>query len=75
MESIAIAIDRVELSLQRIAEQDNFSAGLLVPVWNFYGTCSETAGGRHDRYTNTNRGSFLSINAVDGSVIDLNKGY
>lgn len=75
VESIAIAIDRVELSLQRIAEQDNFSAGLLVPVWNFYGTCSETAGGRHDRYTNTNRGSFLSINAVDGSVIDLNKGY
>ena len=26
-------------------------------------------------YTNTETGTFLTINAVDGSIIDLQKGY
>ena len=61
-------IDRVELSLQRISEQDSFESGLLIPVWNFY------EKGRLF-YSSDGTESVLTINAVDGSIIDAAKGY
>ena len=71
--SVEITIDRVTLSLQRVAEQDHFDRGLLVPVWNFFGICKmESAVGG---YSNIESGSFLSINAIDGSIIDKDLGY
>ena len=72
-ESIRIDIDRVELSLQRVAEQDNFERGLLIPAWNFFGKYSYTFD--DGNITNTEIGSFLSINAIDGSIIDVQQGY
>lgn len=52
--------------------------GLLVPVWDFFGSFDSTDLGG----TVTNRGSgerstqsFLTINAIDGSVIDRSIGY
>lgn len=36
-----IEITHVSLSLQRIMERDSYTSGLLVPVWNFYGTVTE----------------------------------
>ncbi|MCL2672085.1 MAG: DUF6034 family protein [Clostridiales bacterium] len=62
-----IRIDRVELSLQRIADQGSYESGLLVPVWNFY---------EKDRsvfYTNGNH-SILCINAIDGTIINPQEG-
>ncbi|MEN6340518.1 MAG: DUF6034 family protein [Clostridiaceae bacterium] len=72
IEATAVAIDRVTLSLQRISDQSQFDGGLLVPVWNFYG--SYTDDRIHDE-TETICGTMLSINAVDGSVIDVRAGY
>ena len=52
--------------------------GLLVPVWDFFGGFdSEDLDGSQ---TNRNSGerstqSFMTINAIDGSVIDRGLGY
>lgn len=76
VESLKLNIDRVELSLQRIAQRDYFDSGLLVPAWSFSGTLEQTLNWRDgSTYTYTETGTFLTINAVDGSIIDLQKGY
>ena len=59
-------IDRIELSLQRIADQNSYENGLLVPVWNFYK--------KEELLHGIVVPSVLSINAVDGTVIDLEFG-
>jgi hypothetical protein len=67
-----IAVTRVALCLQRIMEKDSFDTGLLIPVWNFYGTTTMKNSGYVE-----DRGCcpLLSVNAIDGSVIDISKGY
>lgn len=66
-------IDRITLSLQRVAEQDSPENGLLIPAWNFYGKrIDRQKGGSVTEDIST---SFLSINAIDGSIIDPGKGY
>ncbi len=65
-------INRVTLSLHRIVEQNDNDTGLLVPAWNFYGKLTnKTSDGQFEELG----GSFMTINAVDGSVIDTQKGY
>lgn len=66
---VTIDIDSVKLRYTRISEKDSFDTGLLVPVWDFIGT-------KTDQYGNEVHGAILmSINAIDGSVIDRNLGY
>ena len=53
---------------------------MLVPVWNCFGTfdsADEGEDGQVDTYTGSKDQytSQLTINAVDGSVIDLGLGY
>lgn len=72
IEKTDVVIDRVTLSLQRISDQSQFDGGLLVPVWNFYGSYTDSR--IHDE-TEMIGGTMLSINAVDGSVIDVRAGY
>ena len=72
IEKTNVVIDQVTLSLQRISDQSQFDGGLLVPVWNFYGSYTDSR--IHDE-TETICGTMLSINAVDGSVIDVRAGY
>ncbi len=70
--STSVEIDRVALSLQRIVDQTQFDSGLLIPVWNFYGTWTDSR--IHEQY-NAQSGTMLSINAIDGSIIDVEQGY
>lgn len=72
IEKTNVVVDRVTLSLQRISDQSQFDGGLLVPVWNFYGSYTDSR--IHDEIE-TICGTMLSINAVDGSVIDVRAGY
>jgi hypothetical protein len=69
-------INRVTLSLHRIIEQDSNESGLLVPAWNFYGkqTIDPMDGSPTGAFDKLGE-SFLTINAIDGSVIDTFKGY
>lgn len=77
--SMNFSVDYVSLELQRIAEQDSLDTGLLVPVWNFYGT--ETDGYNDQGNATTNENGFneprpiLSVNAINASVIDNDIGY
>lgn len=63
-----IDIDRVRLGYARISEADSFDTGLLVPVWDFTGTVT-------DEYGEANYECIMTINAIDGSIIDRELGY
>ena len=80
VEYITFSVDRVSLELQRIAEQNSIENGLLVPVWNFYGTCTtKDVDGEEQSMTYLSGdgvyATLMTINAVDGSFIDWEKGY
>ena len=77
-----VKITRVKLGLQRVMEKNKFDSGLLVSVWNFYGTAVTTRTNVKTRetyeeshYNYASDSPFLSINAIDGSIIDLFRGY
>ena len=80
---MVVTIDRITLSLQRVMEPNTFDTALLVPVWNFWGTETTTRTDLQTRQTTEEPGStspwpptpVLSINAIDGSVIDPMTGY
>jgi hypothetical protein len=57
-------------------KKDNPDHLMLVPVWDFLGTriWKDTNSGKDVSSGNVNL-SFLTINAIDGSVIDRNLGY
>ncbi|MEG0836094.1 MAG: DUF6034 family protein [Christensenellaceae bacterium] len=75
-DSLELSISRVQLCMQRIAKKDSITVGLLVPTWNFYGTGIYTRGGESFPYNSTSEVSLLlSMNAVDGTIIDPQKGY
>ena len=74
-------IERIELGLMRIA-QPGSDEYLVVPVWDFYGSTilsSERASYTDEEYwqkINHFYGrSFLTVNAIDGSIIDRKMGY
>ena len=71
--SLTCNITEARLELMRVLEQGSADNGLLIPVWNFYGTRQRSfASGNTDE---TLHGIMLTINAIDGSIIDLDAGY
>ena len=70
-------ITRAQLGYSRVYDPnaDNTS-GILVPVWDFFGGFDSEIDG----YVRKNTGehskqSFMTINAIDGTVIDRDLGY
>jgi len=63
-----IKIDDISLRYARITEQSEYERALLAPVWSFSGTCYDQDGKL------VTEGSFLQINAVDGSVYNAQIG-
>lgn len=71
----ALKVNKIQLGLQRVSEMNNIDAGLLIPTWSFYGeVVTETTDGAKD-VLHTGSDCLLTINAIDGSIIDLAKGY
>ena len=72
-------IDRIVLGYARIYEPSKDAhTGLLVPVWDFFGTRkteTEYDGESYSDTTDYPTWSYLTINAVDGSIIDRSLGY
>ena len=66
--NVAIEIDRVVLGYARISEADSYDTGLMVPVWDFQGKVTDEYGMEYN-------GGIMTINAIDGSVIDRSLGY
>jgi hypothetical protein len=82
---MAINADDIQLCLLRIREQNgDDTAGLLIPAWVFYGHSIIQGESGELTYDSIGGAStvwpqapivLLAINAIDGSVIDLAKGY
>lgn len=86
VDSLKVYINRITLGLMRVQSGDEY---MLIPVWNFYGyRHALTADGEDVRklaWEKSNQSmmgtytvyeySLLTINAIDGSVIDLEQGY
>lgn len=78
-----INIDRIALTMERIKKQDSQDAYLIVPAWNFYGTEVTNYNKIKDAEKIEDlvieckifSHSYLTINAIDGSIIDRTKGY
>lgn len=71
-QTININVTDVRLAYTRISEKDSFDTGLVIPVWDFEGTIED------ELYAVTGEkrtGNILSINAIDGSVINRELGY
>ena len=76
--SWTLDVQEVRLGLMRIKAENNNDVGLLVPVWDFMGrvTKTETDTGEDIFFVqNENGGVILTINAIDGSIIDRELGY
>ena len=57
-----LAVGRITLSYSRVQDRNNPTGFLMVPVWDFFSADDPAE-------------SFLTINAVDGTVIDRGFGY
>ena len=72
-------VDRIVLGYARIYESSTDPhTGLLVPVWDFFGSRKvegDYDGNSYSDITDYPSWSFLTINAVDGSIIDRDLGY
>ena len=81
---VSIDIDSIALSLVRVREQNASGRnGIYTPAWVFYGNVKQ----EHKDYDRVSYGwntvseypfikyPVLAINAIDGSIIDLEKGY
>ncbi len=64
-------VSKVVLRYARISEMHNFESGYLVPVWDFEG---DIYGGEAWDKGDTSE-SILTINAIDGTVVDHTVGY
>ena len=76
---VLLQIDRIQLGMMRIDKPNEAGEFLIVPVWDFYGyyIISKYNEGLDDNSNpkKTYGQSFLTINAIDGSIIDRSLGY
>lgn len=76
--SMTINVSDIGLKLHRIKQENSDTEGLLVPAWCFYGVLKvDEAIENEEMAADWERGymPLLIVNAVDGSIIDLEKGY
>ena len=73
--SVTINIDRIELGLTRITDPATRSAGLVIPVWDFFGGVTYAFENGERSYLDDPLNSILTINAIDGTLIDRSIGY
>ena len=67
-----LEINKMQLSYMRIDKQGDEGSFYYVPVWDFYGSLPK---GEYDPWIELDRYSFLTINALDGTIIDRSLGY
>lgn len=80
VESETINVDRITFGYTRIYEPASSSTeGVLVPVWDFFGGISleykEEDGTIQSSDNCSDNSSHITINAIDGSVINRSLGY
>ena len=81
---VSVHINYITLGLARINKKDARGKYQLIPVWDFYGVqinnMADTGDNMKKRFAEQDANSYshfsmITINAIDGSVIDRNVGY
>ena len=70
----SLTVSNVQLGLFRIREQGDMESGLLVPVWFITGEY-RYASHPEEVHLYDDLAPIAVINAIDGSIIDVMKGY
>ncbi len=69
-------IDEVRLGYMRVMEKGNPTEGTMVPVWDFFGSqTAKNPDGEENMITHGSYESWLTINAMDGTIVDRELGY
>lgn len=71
-------VDKVELNFMRIRDKYNCQEGTYVPVWDFWASTSSHTEEEAYQYINEmepRHKIVLTLNALDGSIIDRELGY
>ncbi len=69
-------VNEVRLGYMRVMEKGNVMEGTMIPVWDFFGSETFYYGDMEEAYTE--EGPYkclLTINAMDGTIIDRGLGY
>ena len=74
---IRLHVDRITLSSMETLSRNTDGQCEVIPVWDFFGTVEfrKKANGKLSEEWNSPCVSLLTINALDGLVIDRNYGY
>lgn len=70
-----IQVDSIKLELIRLKSSDTRREGMYCPAWVFYGSDIRGANIEHGSTMETRPWIIMAVNAVDGSVIDIARGY
>ena len=73
--ALQIDIDSVQLGLMRVTDIGDRDSGILIPVWDFMGSVTAIREGEEPDLWQQTSSSRLTINAIDGSIIDRGLGY
>ncbi len=72
-DTLKIHIKKIELGLMKISEKDSDDECLIIPVWDFIGTEYVIFSGYEEDGDEDH--TYLTINAIDGTIIDRWAGY
>jgi hypothetical protein len=76
--TVTININEVELNLMMTPEKDNLESYIMIPVWDYIGDIDYDepyVGQDGYTYDGQKNVAILTINAIDGTVIDREQGY
>ncbi len=69
-------IEEVRLGYMRVMEKGNATEGKMIPVWDFFGSERIYYADLKEPYVEEGPyNSYLTINAMDGTIIDRGYGY
>ena len=72
-EKYTVEISRVVFGYMNVLQKNNNDYNLLIPVWDFFGTVN--IGGSASAKEYAGYDSVVTVNALNGSIIDRNLGY
>lgn len=73
--SLQVEMTEVRLGLMRVTEQNSRDSGLLIPVWDFFGEVTIVPYEGEPYNLSGGLDSLLTLNAIDGAIIDRSLGY
>lgn len=69
----SVLVTRITLGYATLLQKNDNSYNIMVPVWDFFGAVSHD--GSFPLSSEVGFDSLLTINAIDGTIIDRNLGY